>query len=412
MTKGLPVVVIGGGTSGCTVAAHLAAVTDRAIVVCEPGVRSAMDDHAAFLDGLGPDGAVTRGTVSLTTERVTHGYLQARALGGGSAVNGMLLSGEEPAHLAGLTRTAEDGDMGDVARALLASGGRPSRLWWNRGRWNPGRALWHLVEEGRVDLRREVVDRIVLDGSWVRAVECGGTRIETDTVVLAAGAIESPRLLLRSGLAATVTGIGEGLQDHPCITFVLDLHQPSSGRFDASVVLDVDLGDGMAGLVVGYERLSPTDSSRALLSALLMTPGSTGSVSAGTGEVSLNMLSTEHDTVAMRRLVRVTCGLLTDGPLAELCRNAMGDERGTSVAEVATMDDRVLDAWVRRSLSPVSHVAGSLHRCVDAQGRLVGVNGVVVADASVLPGVPRETPAAPVTMGALRIARALGEELR
>ena len=135
----------------------------------------------------------------------------------------MLLTGEEPHHVRGLTRLAQPDDMGQVARALLASGGRPARLWWNRGRWNPGRALHHLVEEGRVDLRRHPVTRLHHTGGVISAVACGDEVIETDCVVLTAGAIASPALLLTSGLADVSPRIGHGLQDHPCITFSLQL---------------------------------------------------------------------------------------------------------------------------------------------------------------------------------------------
>jgi choline dehydrogenase-like flavoprotein len=59
----------------------------------------------------------------------------------------------------------------------------------------------------------------------------------------------------------------------------------------------------------------------------------------------------------------------------------------------------------------VSHATSSCASAVDRRGRLLGVDGVTLADASVLASVPPETPAAAVTMEALRIATGLGEEL-
>ena len=144
-----PVVVVGGGTAGCTVVAHLAAATDADIVLIEPGGRSPSDDVPGFFD-------VLAGADSWPVED----YGQPRVLGGGSAVNGLVLSGDPPPHVEGLTRMATPADMGPAAQALLAAGGRPLRLWWNGGRWNPGRAVAHLVDEGRIEHRRAAAERI------------------------------------------------------------------------------------------------------------------------------------------------------------------------------------------------------------------------------------------------------------
>lgn len=406
-----PVVIVGGGTAACTVASYLAANTERPIIVCEPGGVSPHDDLPAFFDVVGDGSLVGAHRVSLSTGRTTDSYLQARAVGGGSAVNAMLLTGDEPGHLRGLTRLAASADMGDVARALTACGGEPTRLWWNGGRWNPGRALLHLVDEGRVGLRRGAVSHIEFDGQRAVAVWCDGERIGCEVVVLAAGAIESPRVLLRSGCAGFVSGIGDGVQDHPCITFLLPLTRPNSSVFDTTVVKQVDAGRGARGMLVAYERAGAHDDAHGLLSAMLLNPRSTGHMSTD-GEINLNLLGDDGDAVAMAAIVREACGVLASESFVSLCGTPLGDDAGTPMRDIAAMSDDRLVEWTRGALAPVSHVSASLSRCVDPDGRLNGVTGVVVADASVLSGVPHETPAAPVTMEALRIARTLGEELR
>lgn len=406
-----PVVIVGGGTAGCTMASHLAAHTQRRIVVCEPGRLSIHDDHPGFFDVIADANLVSAERVGLTRQNETETYLQARAVGGGSAVNAMLLTGAEPNHLRGLTQLAEEGHMGDVARALMASGGEPCRLWWNGGRWNPGRAVAHLVDEGRVELRRGTVSQIEIDNRQVTAVWCNDERIATDTVVLTAGALESPRLLMRSGCTDMVDGIGDGVQDHPCITFVLPLKSLNKRVFDASVVKRIELQSGAQGLLIGYERASATDTENGLLSVLLMNPRSTGRISAS-GEVMLNLLGDDDDTAAMVALVRHACEVVLSEPFASVCHMAIGDRVGTRAKDIVAMSDAEMAEWMKGALAPVSHVSASLSRCVDSAGRINGVSGLVVADASVLPRVPHETPAAPVTMEALRIARALGEELK
>ena len=408
----LPIVIVGGGTAGSTVASQLATLTDRPIIVCEPGDTSRHDDHRRFFDVLSDSALISRHSVNLSSTSVTDSYLQARAVGGGSAVNGMLLTGNEPPHLRGLTRMATDDDMGQVARALLATGGRPSRLWWNAGRWNPGRALMHLVDEGRVELRRHEVTQIVHSGGVVSGVECGGELIATDCVVLSAGAISSPRLLLSSGFDSVNSTIGEGVQDHPCLSFTLTLKRRDISQFDATVVADVDLGDGFAGLVVGYERASAHDDELAVVSAILMTPQSRGHVGLAKGAVWLNLLGNQKDVRAMIQLVRHTIDMLSTAAFADIATDIHADASGTQLIALKNKSDSELESWIRRSLAPVSHVASSLYESVDENGLLKGATGVVVADASVLPGVPHETPAAPVTMEALRIARTLGGVLK
>jgi choline dehydrogenase-like flavoprotein len=59
MTTQLPIVVIGGGTAGCTVVSTLAGMTTRPIVLIEPGPSSVHDDEAAFFTVLS-DEALSR----------------------------------------------------------------------------------------------------------------------------------------------------------------------------------------------------------------------------------------------------------------------------------------------------------------------------------------------------------------
>ena len=69
-----------------------------------------------------------------------------------------------------------------------------------------------------------VVDRLLLDGAHARGVRLAdGRELESDEVILSAGAIGSPAILLRSGLQRP--GIGANLQDHPSFRLVLWLEE-------------------------------------------------------------------------------------------------------------------------------------------------------------------------------------------
>ncbi|MBM3718097.1 MAG: GMC family oxidoreductase [Actinobacteria bacterium] len=370
-----PVVVVGGGTAGSTVVAHLAHATDREIILVEPGASSPMDDEPRFFDVL-----------AATDTWSLEGYTQPRVLGGGSAVNGLVLSGDPPLHVAELTRDADEDEMGPASLALLGAGGRRVRLWWNGGRWNPGRVASHLVEEGRIEHRRTTAERLVIrDGAAVAVVTATG-EIECSSVVVCAGAILTPVLLLRSGLDRLVPHIGEGLQNHPTLALVFHA-LAGEGRFDAAVVHEARTTNGRAVLTIVYERASAHDSDIGLMMSSLMEVESRGRVVLDDGRIAFHFgdLSTPGDRIAH--------------------------------TEMSAMLDRLADAcgFIAHGLPApalVSHATSSCAMSVDGEGRLLGVGGVRIADASVLAGVPAVTPAAPVTMEALRIATAMGEEMR
>lgn len=368
------IVVVGGGTAGCTAVAHLAAATSCDVVLVEPGGVSPNDDTPGFFD-----------VIADADFWPLDGYQQPRILGGGSAVNGMILSGDPPPHLEGLTRLATRDDMGPAAQALLAAGGRPARLWWNGGRWNPGRAVAHLVEEGRIEHRRVTAERLEIRHGRVSAVVTREGEIECDRAVLCAGALLTPVVLLRSGLDRVSPTIGVGLQNHPSLAVVFHA-LAGNGRFDASVVHEATTSNGRRVLTIAYERASASDGDVGLLMSSLMEVESRGRVMLDDGEPVFDFgdLSTTGDRIAHTEM----SARLVD----------LADECGFMVHGLAAP-------------AMVSHATSSCASAVDSRGRVVGVQGVTIADASVLAQVPPETPAAAVTMEALRIATALGEEL-
>lgn len=383
-----PVVVVGAGTAGSVVARTLASSCDRDIVVIEPGGHTD-DDNPRFLDQLS-DATLWPGLP----------VPQARALGGGSAVNGMILSGEEPGWLSGLTRHARPGEEGSVGRQLIGLGGRHSRMWWNNGRWNPARAMLHVEEEGRLRIERSTVEHLVIRDGRATGVMTDDGEIECGHVVMCAGAVLSPRVLLASGLHGDV---GKGLQNHPTVTFSVPRPDADPGRFDACVVMDMTEGPA-EGLVVAYERMSGTDASSGMVTLSLLNPVSRGAVTAD--EVDFALLHADSDAAALLALVRAF--------LRSAGRSGMEglrDSRGADATDILSMNDGTALEWLRGHVHAVSHATSSCAAAVLPGGLLAGTGNVTVADASVLPGVPHETPAASVTIMARRIAAALGEDL-
>ena len=355
-----PVVVVGGGTAGCMVTSYLANNTDLPIVLVEPGKVSSHDENSRFFDALGDADLV----------RTVNGVPQARVLGGGSAINGMLLTGEEPTFARGLTRMAHEDDIGLMGRFLLSHGGRFSRLWWNGARWNPGRAVHHLEEEGRISIVRDEVESIQVTNNGCTAVTASHIRINASTLVLCAGALETPRILQQSH--QLMHREEAMVQNHYSVNLVARLTAPSRAPFDTAVVREMQFPTGEMFMVNAYERVSNIVRDHGLMTVSHMNPR-----------------DGRCDVRAMEKA-------------KEILEDLANSLRMTEGIEEVVVSDEIL---------PLSHVTASCAHLTDSDGRVHGVPGVWVADASVLRQVPTCTPAAPVTMEALRIAQIIAGEL-
>jgi choline dehydrogenase-like flavoprotein len=403
------IVVVGAGTSGAVLAMSLAARTNHEIVVVESGMYSGLDNESRFMNVLADSTLHSLRDVQLVADGPIVPYVQAHCLGGGSAINGMLLTSEVPDVAQGLTSYPPDEDIGHVGRALLGAGGEKCQLWWNHGRWNPARALMHLADEGRIRIVSDHVAEVMHQGSVSTGLKMMSETIEADVVVMCAGAIATPNILLQSGFGTQNSQIGRGLQDHPSVTFALELRKKSEAPFDAGVVQRGITTHGEEFLIVAYERASWSESDIGLVSVILLTPHSRGRVSVVENEchVQINMLDDERDVLSMREAVETLLRIVSQEAFGAIGHNVYADDEGTSTDDLRALPASELDRWIRLNLRPVSHVASSCSQAVDHNGSLKLVEGVFVADASILPRVPPSTPAGPVTIEARRIARIL-----
>jgi choline dehydrogenase-like flavoprotein len=410
----LPIVVIGGGNAGCTVVSTLAAMTSQPIILVEPGVSSSHDDESKFFDVLANEALSRDVQTTLVDGGEDKPYVQAQVLGGGSAINGLLLTGEEPPFLRGLTRMATEVDCGQVGAALLAENGRYSRLWWNGGRWNPGRAVQHLVEEGRVTVIAESATYLEHAQRVITVAHTTNEAIEGSLFVMCAGALATPALLLHSSLERGVSGIGDGLQNHPTITFSVQLKNQTTQRFDASVVRESLSSSGAQLLTIAYERTNAADATNGLISVSLMDPESRGGVwrSSTAMQNDFNMLATIRDRIAMREAVRELISTAMGASFAAISERVLVDSEGTTVEALDVMKNADLDEWISTHLAVVSHATSSCRDIVEADGKVRGVGNLYIADSSILHSVPTCSPAGPVVIEAARIGRAIGETLK
>jgi choline dehydrogenase-like flavoprotein len=244
------------------------------------------------------------------------------------------------------------------------------------------------------------VERVLLERGRAVGVELvGGERIAAGEVVLCAGAVGTPRILLRSGLgpadALRAAGIdvhldlpdvGRGWSDHPAVFLPFRTDDPPTHPHapTAQVALNWDAGADPAGdvEVLLFTRPFVPDGDLHLMCAL-QQPDSRGVLDLD--RISYGYLRTEHDRRRMRHALRTGADLLRAGVGART--DPGGDVLG---------NDRALDAWIAAHLTTAVHLCGSaaLGRVVDVDLRVFGVDGLRVADTSVLPEVPRRGPAA------------------
>ena len=297
---------------------------------------------------------------------------------------------------------------------------------------NPRRHQLNLNVRGGVYVRR-----ILFDGSRAVGVEAesGGEvfALEAERIVLCAGAIRSPQLLMLSGigdreqlekfgipLIRELPGVGRSLWNHlsahitfkvkdgKTLTTGLDaphfsLHYTSAGSAEAydmalktSTVVD-ERTERVPGLRSKYLSGDVPPERAARISCTLGLPEGSGYVrlaSADPGvQPSFNYCYLQHpgDARRVREGLRFAARLLESEAYADVV-----DYRISPTEEILA-DDDALDLWIRRTVSTARHVSGTCRMgpdtdstaVVDQYCRVKGVQQLWVADASVVPRIPR-----------------------
>jgi choline dehydrogenase/5-(hydroxymethyl)furfural/furfural oxidase len=257
-----------------------------------------------------------------------------------------------------------------------------------------------------------LVDRVLVDGGRAVGVRLAdGEVIEARTVVVSAGAVHSPAVLLRSGLQSP--GIGVGLQDHPSFPIAIALHAEFAAAPHALVVaalLRSTFRDTNDLQVLALDEADPSVPGLGVLMGALMRCESRGSVRLASTDphidpiVDFAMLSDERDIDAMRAAVRLVERIAHSTAIAR-------------IGEVLPYD--ASDAGVRAGLGDYVHACASCRMgsvddplaVVDHQGAVHGVAGLWVCDASVMPMAPRANTHLPTVMLAERMSAWISERV-
>ncbi|MGV0028805.1 GMC family oxidoreductase [Phormidesmis priestleyi] len=266
-----------------------------------------------------------------------------------------------------------------------------------------------------------LVTRLLFEGTRTIGVEYvqEGTLHQAKVnseVILSAGAFDSPKLLMLSGIGdaaqlqameipivVDLPGVGQNLQDHILALVVYkatqDLRTASTSNGIAEAGLFVHSGDNLDAapdleLIFGPILLSPPGSPNSSLGftglITLTHPQNIGNVSLRARDpkdaptIRLNYLQSQSDVQKLVDGIKLMRQLFQS--------NAFDEFRGEEIAPGADIQsDEALKAYIRGNCSTVYHPIGTCKMgtdsmaVVDPELRVHGVEGLRVVDASIMP---------------------------
>ena len=301
--------------------------------------------------------------------------------------------------------------------------------------------------------------RIVFEGTKAVGllVESGGDTftVEADQIILSAGAVGSPHLMLLSGVGPAaqlqslgvpvvhdLPGVGRNLKDHPKVYVtweVGDGFAAPSNRGAGSAALRLtapgshlrnDLGINLAGPVAPRAKTSPAGALAQeqpadgenyanrhfeMMVALLL-PESQGELTLASTDhrvqpsMRYNYLAEPFDRERLRAGIRLALELAERHELAPLLGRRIEPEDGDLAS------DDALDHWLLREATTYSHISCTCRMgpsddplaVVDQYGQVHGIEGLRIVDASIMPDLVR----APINPAVIMLAERVADFVR
>ncbi|MET8446092.1 GMC family oxidoreductase [Streptomyces sp. NPDC005209] len=277
------------------------------------------------------------------------------------------------------------------------------------------------------------VERVLVDADRPGGPRAAGVRVRREggaveilapLVVVAAGALESPPLLRRSGLGRHPR-LGHNLSVHPATSVAGRFAEPVTAWEGVlqSVGVEEHHGEGvlieatatppgMGSFVLpglGRELRRELEGAERLATLGAMIADRPSGRVLGRDRTLLRYDVDDRDAGRLLRAVRAMGELLFAAGAEEVLTGIPGMPRVRSLAELDTL---LAGTSVRQLHLSAYHPTGTVAAGTDAErfpadatGRLRGVHGVLVADASVLPGCPEVNPQLSIMAASLAIAQ-------
>ncbi|PKB71244.1 MAG: mycofactocin system GMC family oxidoreductase MftG [SAR202 cluster bacterium Io17-Chloro-G6] len=291
---------------------------------------------------------------------------------------------------------------------------------------NPNRHRLNLTVKANV-----LAHRVVFDGTRAVGVEVesGGEKftVEGSEIILCAGGIASPQLLLLSGVGPAhdlndlgipvvkdLPGVGRNLRDHPLVTIELE---PKVGVMLATTEPRIQNGlrytakgsdsrndmqlfpSSFTGLRAGdpLQGRSPEGPEGLRITCILKLADSAGELTLTSTDPSApphleyHYFETSWDRQRMREAIHLSLKMLEHPAFVPLVERRISP----TDADVATDDN--LDAWLRQNVATTQHTSGTCKMgpesdpmaVVDQYCRVSGLQNLRVVDLSICPNVVR-----------------------